>query len=300
MNDGGMAQSPPEWPPPLGNKVQSPSELENGIGSEDSFPTFVHTCLLEIGHDSWVRRKIENAKVQTFLPFTGSAHLTFSHAPIMQFFERTTSSTPEWTRNHQKTQPFYPKTSWGLKTMSYNWLAERSSNFKGDAARWWEQLTKNETKQINSPCLETMSIEWQVRWSTWPTNWPNNEAPNYPVTWFAFEQRPIKKCLCDIWEDFWVLIHISKYLPSEMGDKDSEPSVEKCPLVRFIDAFSSSFFALRQIFEKFYRVLDLETRREGYFECSSAVKFSFDQGLKSPPAWHQQCLSYLLLCRIIC
>lgn len=91
------------------------------------------TCLLEIGHDSWVRRKIENAKVQTFLPFTGSAHLTFSHAPIMQFFERTTSSTPEWTRNHQKTQPFYPKTSWGLKTMSYNWLAERSSNFKGDA-----------------------------------------------------------------------------------------------------------------------------------------------------------------------
>lgn len=93
-----------------------------------------------------------------------------------------------------------------------------------------------------------MSIEWQVRWSTWPTNWPNNEAPNYPVTWFAFEQRPIKKCLCDIWEDFWVLIHISKYLPSEMGDKDSEPSVEKCPLVRFIDAFSSSFFALRQIF----------------------------------------------------
>ena len=44
------------------------------------------TCLLEIGHDSWVRRKIKNAKVQTFLPFTGSAHLTFSHAPIMQFF----------------------------------------------------------------------------------------------------------------------------------------------------------------------------------------------------------------------
>ena len=50
-----------------------------------------------------------------------------------------------------------------------------------------------------------------------------------------------------------MLIHISKYLSSEMGDsdKDSEPSVEKCPLVRFIDAFSSSFFcAAANIFKR--------------------------------------------------
>ena len=129
-----------------------------------------------------------------------------------------------------------------------------------------------------------MSIEWQVRWSTWPTNWPNNEAPNYPVTWFAFEQRPIKNVFVTfetkfIFRNICQVRWVTRILSSAL-------KTEKCPLVRFIDAFSSSFFcAEANIFKRNSTVCPgpgNEERGLLWMRGSSEVKFSFDQGLKSP------------------
>ena len=58
-----------------------------------------------------------------------------------------------------------------------------------------------------------------------------------------------------------------------MGDKDSEPTVEKCPLVRFIDAFSSSFFCVAaNIFKRNSTVCPGPGNEKGYFECAAVVR----------------------------
>ena len=119
-----------------------------------------------------------------------------------------------------------------------------------------------------------MSIEWQVRWSTWPTNWPNNEAPNYPVARLAFEQRPIKNVFVTF-ETIFIFRNICQ--------------------VRWVTRILSQafhwciqqllFFAPANIFKRNSTVCPgpgNEERGLLWMRGSSEVKFSFDQGLKSP------------------